>query len=224
MKDLYEIIKLNVSEKGYEPKNNSTRFDEFVNYLKMDIPLGCSRIGGPVVDLPDDIKYPDDLYFLAQLNCSEIKPFDKIGLLPENGFLYFFLEESLDNGLVYYANKDVSLLKRITKEHEECNWYGKIINGYKTEIEKIESRYAEEDGRKIWDSFAGYEISKIYGIYSNCNAEEKDVFKFMKNDDKIILLQIGNDYMDEGCFNVILNKKDLMKKDFSKCVFEYNQS
>lgn len=32
---------------------------EYDNYLERDIPIGSSRIGGPIVDLPDDIKYPE---------------------------------------------------------------------------------------------------------------------------------------------------------------------
>ena len=194
--------------------------------MEIDIPLGCSRIGGPIVDLPNDIKYPDDYYFLAQLNCSELKPYDKIGFLPESGFLFFFLSEDLDNGCVYYTDKNISQLKRVTKEHDNCNWYGKIISGYSMEMEKIESRYTETEklGKKDWDYFAGSEISKIYGIYSNCQASEKEVIEFVKNEDKIILLQIGGDYMDEGCQSVIIDKNDLIKKDFTKCIFEYNQS
>lgn len=199
---------------------------EYVNYLEADIPMGCSRIGGPIVDLPDEIKYPDGYYFLAQINCSDIKQFDKIGFLPENGFLYFFLRDDLEHGCVYYTDKSIARLKRVIKEHENCNWYGKIIKGYSPEIEKIESRYteADSDGEKEWDYFAGSEISKIYGIYSNCQANEEDVIKFIKDEDKIILLQIGGDYMDEGCQNVIIKKNDLINKDFSKCTFEYNQS
>jgi len=30
--------------------------------------------------------------------------------------------------------------------------------------------------------------------------------------------------MEEGCQSVIINKNDLIKKDFSKCTFEYGQS
>jgi len=225
----YQIIRFVLSKRGYEAKNNSEGFDEYDNYLEADIPMGCSRFGGPVVDLPDEIKYPEGYFFTAQLNCSEIKPFDKIGLLPETGFIYFFIDHDLENCRVFYTSKNTQSLKRITKIHEDQYFMGKVIKKYKMETENIESRYIEEDDEdedeeREWDYSAGIEKSKIYGIYTNCNASEEDVIEFMKDKSKIILLQIGEDYMDEGCQSIIINKNDLIKKDFSKCTVEYNQS
>ena len=226
----YEIIRLVLSKKGYEAKNDSDGFDDYSDYLKTDIPLGCSRIGGPVVDLPDDIKYPEGYFFMAQINCSEIKPFDKAGLLPETGFIYFFTDHDLEDCRVFYTSKNIESLKRVTKIHEDQYFMGKLIKKYKMETENIESRYIEEEYDEDeepeieWDYSAGCDISKIYGIYTNCNAGEEEVLEFMKDKNKIILLQIGEDYMEEGCQSVIINKNDLEKKDFSKCTFEYGQS
>lgn len=61
------------------------------------IKLGSSKIGG-APDLPKNMDWPkfEDTYltFIAQLNFSEIKKYDKENLLPENGILYFFLSYS----------------------------------------------------------------------------------------------------------------------------------
>ena len=248
MKETYDIIRLILSKREYyqrfsgefyiekaekfkkyfpdrtadeERKDDESKYD---NYLELNIPMGCSRIGGPVVDLPDDIEYPEGYYFMAQLNCAEIKPFDKIGLLPKEGFIYFFTRDYLDNGHVFYTPKGKKSLHRVTKEHEENYYSGKIIEKYKMEIETISSKYKMENGKKEWDDFAGEEVSKIYGIYTNCQASEEEILQFMENENRIILLQIGSDYAGEGCQSVFINKDDLMKKDFTKCIFEYNQS
>ena len=214
MEKKYNIIKLILSEEDYDGDN----------YLEFNIPMGCSRIGGQVVDLPDDISYPEGYYFMAQLNCAEIKPFDKIGLLPESGFLYFFTNEGIDNGCVYYTSKNKESLHRVTKIHDGVYYYGKIIEKFQMETEKLSSRYELEDEAKEWSPWAGQEFSKIYGIYTNCNASEEKIIQFSQDKNKIILLQIGSDGSGEGCSSIIINKNDLKKRDFTKCIFEHNQS
>jgi len=214
MNEVFDIIKLIISNENYDSDN----------YLEKNIPMGCSRIGGPVVDLPDDIVYPEGYFFMAQLNCAEIKPFDKIGLLPENGFLYFFTRNYLDEGHVFYTLKGKEFLHRVTKKHEDNCYSGGIIDDYIMETETISSRYIIENGKKNWNYFAGEEISKMYGIYTNCQAGEKEIFQFVEDKNRIVLLQIGSDYAGEGCQSVFINKNDLINRDFSKCEFEYNQS
>ena len=61
------------------------------NYMKMsemDIPLGQSRYGGPLVDLPPGETYPDRLLFAAQLDLSVFSLHDSSGLLPTTGRLF----------------------------------------------------------------------------------------------------------------------------------------
>ena len=210
----YDIIRLVLSEEDYNCDN----------YSDSDIPMGCSRIGGPVVDLPKDIIYPEDYYFMAQLNCSKMKQFDKIGLLPESGFLYFFINENLDDGHVYHTSKTRKSLHRVTKKHESVYYYGKIIERFKHETENFSSRYTTMNGIKEWDPFAGEDFSKIYGLYTNCHVNKEDILQFMKGDRRIILLQIGSDGVGEGCTSVSINKKDLINRNFTKCIFEHNQT
>jgi uncharacterized protein YwqG len=248
MKDLYKIIEITTSErkycqifsdeyymkqlerfKRYSPdltidKLKNRDKAEYDNYSDINIPIGCSMIGGPIVDLPPDIEYPDGYIFMAQLNCSEIKPYDKIGLLPENGFLYFFIKKYGYDGMVFYTQKNKNLLKRIVKEHTDLFFYGKIVKEYKIDTETIETRYEINEGKREWNYFKGDELSKIYGIYSNCQASEKEIINFMEDENRILLLQIGSNYFDEGCQSVFININDLINKEFDKCVFEYNQS
>jgi uncharacterized protein YwqG len=197
---------------------------EYDDYLKRDIPIGQSRIGGPIVDLPSDIKYPPNYYFLCQLNCSEIEPFDLLGLLPEQGFLYFFIRHPGNDGVVLYTDKGKECLRRVVKEHLEWAFAGQLIDTPTIEKEAFESRFRMEDGHREWDYFAGDEMTKIYGIYSNCQVEMEDVVDRMNDSNRIQLLQIGSDFMGEGAHCISIEKDDLSKKDFSKCIFEYNQS
>lgn len=200
---------------------------EYDNYLERDIPIGASRIGGPIVDLPDDIKYPEGYYFAAQLNCEELKQYDELNLLPQKGFIYFFTRHPGDNGIVLYSPKGSKDLKMVTKEHSEWNFYGCLIGDIKSEAESIESRYEIEDGKKVWDFFAGTDITKVYGMYTNCQANEEEtknkLYELEKND-LVLLLQIGSDFMGEGTQCVYINKKDLQDLNFTRCIFEYNQS
>ncbi|MCL2053025.1 MAG: YwqG family protein [Oscillospiraceae bacterium] len=86
---------------------------------KNECPTGASKIGGKP-DLPADFEWyyfnNRPLSFLAQINCEEAKPFDKDGLLPSKGILYFFNELDLwgyyprnkDRARVYYYQGDIS--------------------------------------------------------------------------------------------------------------------
>lgn len=51
-------------------------------------------LGDPAIpaELDADSVLGDDEVFICQLDCSEIKPFDKSGLLPDSGWLWFFVD------------------------------------------------------------------------------------------------------------------------------------
>lgn len=85
-------------------------------------PLGASKLGG-APDMPPEFEWPHynetPLSFLAQINLSEVKPYDLENLLPEAGMLYFFCTtdeipwgdaEEWGRWRVYYYDGD---LKRI---------------------------------------------------------------------------------------------------------------
>ena len=89
---LFEELKRNTIELRFET-------------AKSGLPKGASKFGGKP-ELPegfqwsyfttdtfdDDEVKPRPLAFLAQMNCAEVSAYDKEGLLPEKGMLYFFYE------------------------------------------------------------------------------------------------------------------------------------
>lgn len=92
---------------------------------KTKLPAGASKfMGSP--DVWDGFEWPHfeesgevyDLTFLCQINCAEAAPFDKSGLLPGSGMLYFFYdldgmpEESADKSaarVIYYGGEQQAL-------------------------------------------------------------------------------------------------------------------
>ncbi|SDI46010.1 protein of unknown function [Desulfosporosinus hippei DSM 8344] len=195
---------------------------EYDDYKKIDIPIGISRIGGPVVDLPENLKYPEGYSFLAQIDLALFSKHDKLGLLPDRGYLYFFVKDG-DKGLVFYENVEKDKLKRINKEHEDWYFAGRIIGDIWFENELISSRYKIDDnGLTVWDELAGEETSKIYGIFTNVQATENEIKKMMKN--KILLLQVGSDFLGTGVQCVYIEEDNLRSMDFSQCIFDYSQT
>ena len=62
------------------------------------LPTGCSKYGGRP-DVADDFQWPHDnsgrpLSLLLQIDCADLAPLDREGLLPTSGHLYFFYELS----------------------------------------------------------------------------------------------------------------------------------
>lgn len=200
----------------------------------IDIPLGHSRYGGPIADLPKDFSYPDDLRFAVQLDLKQIAPHDKSELLPKTGHLFFFADIIEDRGLVVYADIENSELVRVVKDHDDNFFEGVLIKEVFANTEKISSRYrdpedeyeeddANEDGL-LWDFFAGSETSKIFGIFTHCQWQEAEILE-IANSNKLVLLQIGeNGFNDEGVFSVLIDKDDLKALDFTNCEFHWGQS
>jgi hypothetical protein len=207
------------------------------NYVKasqVSIPLGYSRYGGPVVDLPPGIDYPAGSRLAAQLDLACFSPHDKAGLLPKTGQLLFFADIIGETGKVIYADVPNHQLVRVVQDHEDNFYLGVLIDQVFASTETLQSRYrdpedeeeaedANEDG-KLWDYFAGSKKSKIFGIYTHCQLEEEEILEILESD-KILLLQIGEGgFNDEGVFSVLIDREDLVKKDFSNCSFAWGQS
>lgn len=59
------------------------------------IPIGTSKIGGqPDVPTPETFEWPEckgqPMTFVTQINFEELHPFDRDGVFPDKGMLYFF--------------------------------------------------------------------------------------------------------------------------------------
>lgn len=206
----------------------------YKKHTEVDIPLGHSRYGGPVVDLPPGVEYPRDMYFAAQLDLSKFSPFDKTGLLPKSGQLIFFADIRTDTGKVIYADIDNKELIRHVKEHEEDFFSGMLVDQIFADTETLSERFrdpededeeqdANEEG-KLWDYFAGSNKSKIFGIYTHCQLGQEEIEKIAFSN-KVVLLQVGeNDFNDEGVLSVLIPKNDLQNRNFDNCEFAWGQS
>lgn len=199
-----------------------------IEYDKVDIPMGKSRIGGPVVDLPRGIEYPNDMYFAAQLSLEDITDYDDSRLLPTKGYIYVFMDDNF-TGKAIYSSATKDELVRVVKEHEKSFYLGQLIKGYKKEKESISDRYDSEwdepESASVmgWDAFYGFEISKIFGMYDECQMSDEELIDIIISE-KVVLLQIGENFTGEGILNVLIDKNDLKNRDFSRCEIEWSQS
>jgi uncharacterized protein YwqG len=82
----------------------------------------------------------------------------------------------------------------------------------------------EETDEKEFDSFAGTEVSKMFGIYTDVQAFEYDIEQ-VHDSGKVVLLQIGQgDFNDEGVFTVLIPESDLRERDFRNCTVIWSQT
>ena len=102
---------------------------------KDKLPAGSSKLlGNP--DVWNGFEWPYveengeryDLTFLCQINCAEVFPFDKEGLLPETGMLYFFYDldtmpEATDgrSARVLWYDGDILTLNKMMLTDENGN-------------------------------------------------------------------------------------------------------
>lgn len=208
--------------------------ETYVKHTEVEITLGQSRYGGPVLDLPKGLVHPENMRFAAQLELEKFAPFDKTGLLPKSGQLIFFADIRHDTGKVIYADVPNESLVRTIVEHEGDFFVGVLVNNIFSDTETLNERYREPDDEdekafendqdKVWDYFAGSEKSKVFGIYTHCQFSQQKI-ETITFSDKVLLLQVGeNGFNDEGVFSVLIDKQDLMNKNFCKCEFAWGQS
>lgn len=237
--EIYDIIEFTPADKHYygdsvEMPDILLEDELRVKASEVDIPLGHSRYGGPVADLPKGFIPPEDMCFAAQLDLKEIAPFDKSGLLPKTGHLFFFADIFNETGKVIYADVNNNELVRVINDHEDNFYEGVLIDKIFASTESLSSRYrdpefdeekedANKDG-KIWEYFAGTNRSKIFGIYTHCQLQEEEILDILHSN-KILLLQIGeNGFNDDGVFSVLIDKNELKNKNFDNCSFAWGQS
>lgn len=207
---------------------------DYIKHTEVEIALGQSRYGGPVMDLPKGVTPPKEFNYAGQLDLAKLSPHDKAGLLPKTGHLIFFADIVSDTGKVIYADVPNSELVRHVVEHEDDFFAGVLINEIFADIEKWEDRFREpeedeerlmvDETGKLWDDFAGSDDSKIFGIYTDCQLGQKRIEE-ITHSDKVLLLQIGeNGFNDEGVFSVLIPRADLVAKNFDNCEFSWAQS
>jgi len=238
MKDRsFDIIRFTASKQQYYPTflgRQNWMKERDVPHTAIEIPLGHSRYGGPVIDLPPGITHPEGLRFAGQLDLAQFAPYDNMGLLPKTGQLLFFVDIMTDEGKVIYADVPNEDLIRTIVEHEDNFFYGVLIDQIYADIDLWSDRYylpeedyeeddADEEGY-YWDYFGGSLRSKIFGIFSHCQLGKEEIEEVM-NSDKIVLFQVGeNDFNDDGVFSVLIPKADLEQLNFDHCEFYWAQS
>lgn len=227
----FAIIRLFPDAISYYPASVTIppilQHERFFKHTEMAVPLGHSRCGGPIVDLPPDVAYPNGLFFAAQLDLAAIAPYDVAGLLPKTGQLLFFTEVYEETGKVFYADVPNHSLVRTIKEHDESFYDGCLIKGFSNEVETLQERFdpslVEEEGDTGWDYFAGSKKSKLFGIYTHCQLAQAEV-EAITFSSKILLLQIGEDFTEEGVLSVLIEQEDLKNRNFANCEFAWGQS
>lgn len=102
------VFVMDRTEKKYEQLINEYKFFgrtairiSFAGNGNTPLPAGCSKYGGRP-DVADDFQWPHDnsgrpLSLLLQIDCADLAPIDRDGLLPASGQLYFFYELSQMN-------------------------------------------------------------------------------------------------------------------------------
>ena len=194
-----------------DPENFAVEYEE-------EHPIGHSRYGGVVVDLPPDILCPD-LPFWAQLDLAKFAPHDPYNLLPKVGQLIFFFDIESGKNKIIYTEIENSKLCRHVRDRDES--WGFLIIDIRKSTEDVKERYDQESGE--WDCFAGSEKSKIFGLFTHCQMEEDEVLNI--TEERIVLLQVGeNRFNDEGVFSVVISLADLKAQNFESCEIYWAQS
>ena len=207
----YRIIRLHPSGQEYATAARAP-----------DMPLGQSRIGGPIIDLPDGFEHPPDLFFVAQLDLAWLAPCAASELLlpADHGFLYFFMSDS-EVARVHYFPGAAQQLHRTVREHDDWFCYGMTLVGWSEEEEVLGERFQAEGD---WDYFAGMEKTKIGGYPSNPQWHEDDIALALAGDRRQLLLQVGEDVTNEGCLCYFIDTEDCRQKRFDRCKAIWGQT
>lgn len=208
-----------------------------------------SKIGG-APDLPEDFKWyrnSEDipLAFMMQINCSEIHQFDKDGLFPESGMLYFFYD--LENmpwdsdgddklgAAVYYYSGDLENLKPCSPPddiYDEC-----IVEQCGLSFEAKSEAPSFEDFYILSDADCDCDVydASVSAVVSSSQSDE--IFKLGGYSDiiqnSIIEQELDEDWVQLAQFDTYENGDSFImycdggrlyyyikKSDLEKCNFE----
>lgn len=84
-------------------------------------------------------------------------------------------------------------------------------------------RYDIIERKYVWDFFAMTFKSKVFGIYTDVQLGEDEIEEITFSD-KILLFQIGENINEEGVFSVLIDKHDLINRNFENCQFRWSQT
>ena len=151
----FDIIELIADKNQYFPNSmerESWMDDNWIKAKNMEIPLGQSRYGGCIIDLPKGIDIPKNMRFAGQLDLKVVSQFDKHNRLPKTGQLIFFADLMTNSGKVIYSDIANDELVRVIEEHEDNFFSGVLIIGFKSNQEKISDYYkVPEEELECWE-------------------------------------------------------------------------
>ncbi len=127
---LYDFINFTAHKNPYFPASMDKEDwmgESWLKHTEIQIPLGHSRYGGCVIDLPKGVDCPTNMKFAGQLDLEKISPFDKTGLLPKKGQLLFFADIKKSIGKVIHSDVENDDLTRVINEHEDNFFLGVLI-------------------------------------------------------------------------------------------------
>lgn len=203
-KEIFDIITIEPGEKEYFP------FQEDIDSLKeyweeeelagkcvyttIEIPLGHSRYGGPVIDIPKDGAFPLEksifdhpthelsvdgfaanyMRFVAQLDLSKVSSFDKNELLPKTGQLYFFADIYNEKCHVFHINVRNEDLKRIVVKHRDNFYSGRLIKNITAAQESFEDhlRPLEEDELECFECGNDFRTCACHSEYQEYQKDD----------------------------------------------------
>lgn len=204
-----------------------------------------SKVGG-YPDTPKSFKWPKrndkPLDFLVQFNFKDLKAYDDNKLLPDNGFLYIFINHdqlpSYSEGQAHECIYSEQTDNLSTNKEKKAKYSEVAFRYHKTyslpDYNEIESLFSEDlyyEYDEMSNNIHGHTwlLGHPYIIQDD---PIKTIHQYNQDDkdDWILLFQleslydINMNWIDDGYLYFYIKKKDLLKKDFSKVIMIMNFS
>ena len=190
------------------------------SYVDEKLPVGASKLFG-APDIFDGFEWPTievdgeeyDLSFIGQINLAEATKFDKDGVLPKNGMLYFFydLDEMPHDPsdanacrVIYHeSDDDLHAISYVDEDGEDMSF-----REMKVEFQLVEAGFLADDSET--HLLLG-EPSMDNGFWYECIDGWQMLFQLdsMETDDICI------NFTDEGFLCFYIEKDQLKVQDFS---------
>lgn len=164
----------------------------------------------PAFYLDNDNNEKRPFVFLAQINCKHVYKYDKVGLLPKSGILYFFCDIESNLGYVYYYNGDLKCLKELDLP-ENIPF---TLNEYGLKIFNEPTLPCYEDFALMVNNGYFYDVESYYmtlnSVYESLKVPERQEPKLIQMLGYADL--VNNSILEEA----IINDKHLSVDDFDE--------
>lgn len=190
------------------------------SYVDEKLPVGASKLFG-TPDIYAGFEWPTievdgeeyDLSFIGQINLAEVSKFDKDGILPKVGMLYFFYDldemphdpNNASSCRVIYHERDDDLhaISYVDEDGDDMSF-----REMKMEFECVEAGYLADDSET--HLLLG-EPSMDNGFWYECIDGWQMLFQL----DSIETDDICINFTDEGFLCFYIDKEKLAAQDFS---------